>query len=469
LETIDRDLLRFDLALLPVVSNEWRAAKNANRLLKCVALGLPALVSATPEHVRIAEAIGLPEILLVGAEEGWQERVEAVGREYRRIQEEVLSARQVVVQKWGIKPTVDRWLTRIVDVHEQGDVRQPVQAKGVVDQRDDVQPEPLDVVILVDGGMERWRKTLRSVRNYCESQTISVVGMGVGDGADVAGEGIECHFCSDLFEMYEVLGDIVGRGDGSSVLLLRAGAELRPGFAWEVGASPDGSQIGLFAIQQAERGGELVGAPETLQDVLRETYTPPCVMIPKGVFKNVSVPLSRYGALIPWFAAIWGLHQWGYGIRAVDAPVVVAPREAMSPQPVERYWEVLKTGDSEIASELPKADDEWWRLLWVWRAAVVEDCKEAYRDHAATVIPEMLSRRNEKGQAGGVGSGKAEKLGDKEAKIDTLGRISLGDRVVRAGWRTVRKAVPPSVRERLFQRYKWTYYRYFPERQVGRS
>lgn len=470
LETIDEDLTGFDLALLPVTSSEWRSAKNANRLLKCIALGLPALASAAPEHVRVADIIGLPELLLIAEGESWEDRVQAIGREYGRVQREVLNARQRVLEIWGIKPTVDRWLSQIVDVREASDNNMEVGRNGVRSAGcGSTQCESLDVIIVVDGPEQRWRKTLRSVRKHYDAKSMTVIGMGVADEADVGRQGASCYFSSDPFRMYELLGDMVRSGEGNSVLLLRGGAELRPGFALELDKSPDGSHIALFAVQEVERRNEIVSAPQTLQDVLRDTYMPPCVMIPKGVFRNVNVRLSRYGALIPWFGVIWGVHQWNYHVQRVDAPVVMAPRKAMAAQPVERYWELLSAADSESATEVPRAEDEWWRLLWVWRAAVVEDCKEVYKDHAATVIPALLSERTEQGRgARGMAGGRGASWG-RETGIPKGAprRVSIRERVVRGGWRGLRNAVPPTIRERLFQRYKWTYYRYFPERQVG--
>lgn len=472
LETVDDELLRFDLALLPVLSTEWRNAKNANRLLKCIALGLPALVSCTPEHMRVAEAIELPRCLLVEEGESWEERVQLVEQRYEEIQKEILDARQKVLGIWGIRATVDRWLTRIMDAHGRASsssrVSPPNPAK--VDGPKKREFGALDVVILVDGRTESWGKTLRSVRDHCQARGVSVVGMGVADEADAARQGASCYFCSDPFRMYEVLSEVVWRGEGDSVLLLRGGAELRPGFADEVGSSCDGSQIALFAVQQTGRGGEVVTPPQTVQDVLGETYTPPCVLLPKGVFKNVNGPLSRYGALMAWFSVIWGVEQWGYGIRTVDAPVVMAPREAMSAQPVERFWEVLSAADSESAKEVPKAEDEWRRLLWVWRAAVIEDCKDAYKDHAATVIPMFLGERDEREREHG-GTARRAPCSDKGRKIPASDneRMYIRKRAIRGGWRCVRYAVPPGLREKLFQRYKWTYYRYFPERQIRQS
>jgi hypothetical protein len=59
LETVDYRLVEFDLLLFPVEPNEWNLAKNANRMTKAIALGIPVLASAIPEHVDAANRFGL--------------------------------------------------------------------------------------------------------------------------------------------------------------------------------------------------------------------------------------------------------------------------------------------------------------------------------------------------------------------------------------------------------------------------
>ena len=80
METIDDELLKFDLVLIPVAISEWTLSKNANRLLKCIALGVPFLASKTPEHLRTLETAGLDaNHFLVGPKESWEEKIAGFG------------------------------------------------------------------------------------------------------------------------------------------------------------------------------------------------------------------------------------------------------------------------------------------------------------------------------------------------------------------------------------------------------
>ena len=87
-DLIDQTLVEFDLLLFPVEIDAWSAAKNANRMIKAAALGIPVLASATPEHIRAAELMGLPESRLVGAGESWTDRIGQIAEEYESVQRE---------------------------------------------------------------------------------------------------------------------------------------------------------------------------------------------------------------------------------------------------------------------------------------------------------------------------------------------------------------------------------------------
>ena len=82
LKNIDEQLVVSDLALLPVSLNEETRAKNANRLVKCVGLGLPFLASDTEEHRRALSMLRLPDDCLVAAEQDWAARIDEVRRNY---------------------------------------------------------------------------------------------------------------------------------------------------------------------------------------------------------------------------------------------------------------------------------------------------------------------------------------------------------------------------------------------------
>ena len=83
-DTIDATLSGFDLVLIPVERNEWNLAKNANRMVKALVLGVPVLVTATPEHVEAAKLLGLDGRFLVAPEEDWDAKISALRENFTR-------------------------------------------------------------------------------------------------------------------------------------------------------------------------------------------------------------------------------------------------------------------------------------------------------------------------------------------------------------------------------------------------
>ncbi len=93
-DTIDQTLVDFDLLLFPQQIDQWSAAKNANRLVKAVALGIPVLASVTPEHERAAAKIGLPDKYLIREGESWSSKISAIRDDYERVSTEFLGLRE---------------------------------------------------------------------------------------------------------------------------------------------------------------------------------------------------------------------------------------------------------------------------------------------------------------------------------------------------------------------------------------
>lgn len=119
LKTVDRELCRFNLALLPVFLNEETLAKNANRLVKCAALGLPFLASDTPEHRKAIHRIGVPEDFLVREDQNWDEKIESVARDYEKWKCAAHACRASAWDCYGAERVFSDWLTFCLEVWKQ--------------------------------------------------------------------------------------------------------------------------------------------------------------------------------------------------------------------------------------------------------------------------------------------------------------------------------------------------------------
>lgn len=110
LKSVDEHLISADLALLPVFLNDETRAKNANRLVKCVGLGLPFLASDTEEHRRAMRILQLPVNWLVAAEDDWNTRIDEVGQNYAHYRRSIADARMRVFELYGVERIVADWL-----------------------------------------------------------------------------------------------------------------------------------------------------------------------------------------------------------------------------------------------------------------------------------------------------------------------------------------------------------------------
>ena len=110
LETIDNTLIEFDLLVLPVAPDEWNLAKNANRMLKALALGIPVLASAVPEHIATARRFGLDNRFLVREEEAWGEKIDVLRRDFEDVQRSILRIRREVLRQISLPGIGQKWL-----------------------------------------------------------------------------------------------------------------------------------------------------------------------------------------------------------------------------------------------------------------------------------------------------------------------------------------------------------------------
>lgn len=109
LKTVDTELVAADLALLPVSLNDETLAKNANRLVKCVGLGLPFLASDTAEHRRAMRVLALPDDYLVASGQDWSSRIDAMARDYPRYRRLIADARPRAFEAYGVETIVAGW------------------------------------------------------------------------------------------------------------------------------------------------------------------------------------------------------------------------------------------------------------------------------------------------------------------------------------------------------------------------
>ncbi len=120
IRTVDRQLTTFDLLLFPVEETQWNLAKNANRMMKAVALGVPVLGNATPEQSRIASLIGLPGESIQPTLEGWDRAIENIRNRFQEIEQETLQAREKLWESHSTRAILTKLFDHIVSTTRLG-------------------------------------------------------------------------------------------------------------------------------------------------------------------------------------------------------------------------------------------------------------------------------------------------------------------------------------------------------------
>ncbi len=111
--TVDSDLTAFDLLLFPVEATVWNLAKNANRMMKALGLGIPVLVSDTPEQARIHGLAGLPKSCLMSDFTGWQKRIGQISTDFAKVEAATAQAREILWAEYHPRVILEKLFAHI--------------------------------------------------------------------------------------------------------------------------------------------------------------------------------------------------------------------------------------------------------------------------------------------------------------------------------------------------------------------
>lgn len=365
LETIDGHLQRMDVVLLPVEASAWTLAKNANRMFKCVALGVPVLAAATPEHVRAVEDLGLPEWFLVPDRSDWSAALRTMRSRYREMREVMRAAAARAREAYGTPRQTDRWLEMVTTTDVPG-LTIPDASRELA--------RSLDVIVLAERTPVRVAESVASVgRLGAEVRSVSAI-------SALPIEGDSTELAEDFFEIYPRLATrLTQQCTGDHALIVQAGVELRPAAleALARAAAPDAvvllrpqHGIASTAPDPSTPGTETDEPPRTMAALLIEPFLPWAVMVPTALLRDGAID-PRCGALWGWDLVI-ALTARGARLVVVDAPVTVLAPETYAASPLDGHREHLAVVHPVAAADLPRMSTEWKRLRIVLGGYVAE-------------------------------------------------------------------------------------------------
>ncbi len=115
-ETVDYDIQKFDLIVIPQEKTPEGLAKDNCRMLKTLYLGVPALVSDIPEYVKLAELVNYPKEFIVHDGEDWNEKIEKIKSGEIKFDFDFEKCREILYKNYSTKVRTDMWL-EIVSRH----------------------------------------------------------------------------------------------------------------------------------------------------------------------------------------------------------------------------------------------------------------------------------------------------------------------------------------------------------------
>jgi hypothetical protein len=338
LETIDSTLVKFDLLVLPVTSDEWNLAKNPNRMLKALALGIPVLASAVPEHIATAKRFGLDNRFLVREEEAWGEKIATLRRDFDDVQQCILRSRREVLKKVSLSRIGQEWLAYL---------ERMISSKAR-SSRQRVESKPLNDCAAIFFSHRAGVKPAVELGGTVFGASHPIPPSSFSSG--------------DLLKTYELIWDAVQSEKRDWIVVLPDGFALAYGFADELigtmGRYPSGN---LFIV----RSHKLGAAPDDWGAYvfdLRETICHPrdpgvVVARREWLLKQPWRPADSL-SYWTWLLVVEALNERTLGV--VYSPVSWRKGSAAIMNVCREYGKSVESGRSAV--ELPDPELQWLRL-----------------------------------------------------------------------------------------------------------
>lgn len=337
LATIDSTLSGFDLLLIPVETNEWNLAKNANRFVKAIALGVPILATATPEHRETAALLGLDERFLVHPGEAWDDKISALRANFAAVERSVAQARLRAIELFALDRIGSDWLSAIQRAH-RGERIDPVK----------VDTKLPDCALLAFG--------FELNADDAAAEAIGACAFGSWRRVEPRAD------AEDFFALFDDLWDAVRDTKEEWIVLLPDGWRLARGFAVEVREAmrrqPECSAL-LITSQAAYQPPDVGGAYNLdLRETISRPFNPGVVAARRDWLRAQKLHPAEALSYWTWTLVVQALSE--RKLRVISTPVVQRSGDNRVTNLCHAYasWRLRQNA----SLDLPDADSQWIRL-----------------------------------------------------------------------------------------------------------
>ena len=362
--TVDSTLTKFDLCVFPLETTEWNLSKNANRMIKAIALGIPVLATSTPEHEGVARLCGLDERFIVRPGESWTEKIEALRADVDQVETLILSAREAILENYGLMQTCIDWLKCIEP--SKNPQRLSELSGDKPSERADIAGDTTLLVLsyAIDNPLRQLLDCQTPLEAFRERRLIGPFlkrdnTIAVGGSLGFEFRAIE----NDYFEMLDQLDACVADCPSRWLLVVPDGYSLTTGFLHEYEtnlANPD-AQVVVFNSHAPFRKPDDVNPSRlSLADWILSPINPGVIAVRTDWLQDLN--LNARDLLSYWSWAVVS-HALAQGVvHFTEAPVAVRSVSRDIANLSTNYKEWVATMRRDLAKDMPSSKAQWLRI-----------------------------------------------------------------------------------------------------------
>lgn len=372
--TVDRVLTEFDLLLFPLEPTEWNLAKNANRLIKALALGIPVLATATPEHIQVVRELGLGEHFLVEYNGNWKAKLAYLKTNFAQVQAEILQARQRTIELYSTEKITKNWFEHLVNSPKRW-MRQLVSKDVSQDLHPPIPRQSVsDVAVLIYDYLLSGSFNLtieESEISWSDFGTKYAIAATAYCLSTATAEKANFHYLYpqvDYFEIFQHFQEVVSQVKEDWILLVSGGYVLSQGIYTEIdkhlkAASPESvlvinsNSYGCLSDTQTVSGADLI-------QLMWKRVTPGVMLVHRDWVKPYLSKIPRFLNYWTWYLLLQALKETPSQYRCTKVPVAIRKVPIQTVNLSSTYAKWLERNNPKAAAELPNLEDQWHRITY---------------------------------------------------------------------------------------------------------
>jgi hypothetical protein len=372
IDRVDRTLTEFDLLLFPLEPTEWNLAKNANRAIKAIALGIPVLATATPEHIKVFTELGLGRHFLVDYNGDWGEKIAYLRDRYAEIQAEILQARQRALELYSVEKIAKDWFYHLIDSPKRSKLKiAKDKFANLQSLRKPANFPEIGLVIYNYSSSKNFDNTfLDSEVNWQDFGSKYAINAAPYDNLAVEAEGCGFQYFevkNDYLELFSYLDRAIAEMSEEWILFLSADYTLVYGLYAELEKHllnredrPD-----VLLLNSQPYGGTSDSWVTNQMEMTRwiwELNAPGALLVRRTWLRqNLPSTLSLM-SYWTWYIVFKALSDPNTDYRRTNIPVAIRHSKLKAQDLSSEYSRWLSLVDKKVTTDLPNAATQWQRI-----------------------------------------------------------------------------------------------------------